>query len=198
MAGCRSVDAAQREVRYSVDHGGAMLKMADCGFLPLVDRAGMPTLQQVVVTDGAHDGLRGFHDGFAAWADHFIPVPAKPEDPLLRSAGRPIPGARLRVVDPATLQDLPDGQTGGVLIESPGNIIGDGPGNEKFYPAEIENALMQHPDVADGAAIGVPDQQWGGSGKACVVRRPGSTATEREIIDWMRERLAHFKSHAVH
>jgi hypothetical protein len=111
-------------VRYSVDHGGAKLKMADCGFLPLVDRAGMPTLQQVVVTDGAHDGLPGFHDGFAAGADHFIPVPAKPEDPLLRSAGRPIPGAQLRVVDPATLQHLPDGQTGEVPIESPGKLVG--------------------------------------------------------------------------
>ncbi|MDO9284944.1 MAG: long-chain-fatty-acid--CoA ligase [Aquabacterium sp.] len=398
---------APGEVRYIVDHGGAKLMMADRGFLPLVDRAGMPSLQQVVVTDGAHDGLPGFHDWFAAGADSFTPVAARPEDPmlqlyssgttglpkgvvlshaglayncqlgvevwkvdehsvvgnalptfhiaganmalfalysgatgasypdfdpgayiaaigahgithtfvvpamilfmlqspkarqgdyrtlklmayggspisdrvltdamdvfgcgfmqvyglteiagsatflvpedhqtsgpkarLLRSAGRPIPGARIRVVDPATLQDLPDGQTGEVLIESRGNMIGywrnpeataaafpegrnanggwfrsgDGgyleggylyindrikdmiiSGGENIYPAEIENTLMQHPDVADGAVIGVPDEKWGESVKACVVRRPGSTVTEREIIDWMRERLAHYK-----
>ena len=401
---------APGEVRYIVDHGGAKLMMADRAFLSLVDRVGMPTLQQVVVTDGGHDGLPGFADWFAAAADTFTPVAAKPEDPmlqlyssgttglpkgvvlshaglayncrqgvevwgvtetsvvgnalptfhiaganmalfalysgatgasypdfdpaayidaigahgithtfvvpamilfmlqsprvrqgdfrtlqlmayggspisdrvltdamavfgcglmqvyglteiagsatfllpedhqasgpkakLLRSAGKPIPGARLRVVAPGTLhdlQDLPDGQTGEVLIESPGNMIGywrnpeataaafpegrnanggwfrsgdggyldDGylyindrikdmiiSGGENIYPAEIENTLMQHPDVADGAVIGVPDATWGESVKACVVRRPGSTATEREIIDWMRERLAHYK-----
>ena len=66
-------------------------------------------------------------------------------------------------------------------------------GGENIYPAEIENTLMQHPGVADGAVIGVPDEQWGESVKACIVRRPGSTATEREIIDWMRDRLAHYK-----
>jgi acyl-CoA synthetase (AMP-forming)/AMP-acid ligase II len=39
----------------------------------------------------------------------------------------------------------------------------------------------------------VPDDKWGESVKACVVRKPGATTTEAEIIGWMRERLAHFK-----
>jgi long-chain acyl-CoA synthetase len=39
----------------------------------------------------------------------------------------------------------------------------------------------------------VPDATWGESVKACVVLKPGARASEREIIDWMRERLAHFK-----
>ena len=66
-------------------------------------------------------------------------------------------------------------------------------GGENIYPAEVENALMQHPAVADGAVIGVPDEQWGEAVKACVVVKGGATSTEREIIEFMRKRIAHFK-----
>jgi fatty-acyl-CoA synthase len=66
-------------------------------------------------------------------------------------------------------------------------------GGENIYPAEVENALMQHPAVADGAVIGVPDERWGESVKACVVLKAGVQATEAEIIGFMRERIAHFK-----
>ena len=75
---------APGEVRYIVDHGGAKLMLADRGFLPLVDRAAMPHLQQVVVTDGAHEGLPGFDDWFAGAADTFNAVAARPEDPMLQ------------------------------------------------------------------------------------------------------------------
>jgi len=66
-------------------------------------------------------------------------------------------------------------------------------GGENIYPAEVENALMQHPAVADGAVIGVPDEQWGEAVKACVVLKPGATATADEIIEFMRGRIAHYK-----
>ncbi|MCX7272392.1 MAG: long-chain-fatty-acid--CoA ligase [Burkholderiales bacterium] len=66
-------------------------------------------------------------------------------------------------------------------------------GGENIYPAEVENTLMKHPAVADGAIIGVPDDKWGESVKACVVLRPGAQATERDIIDFMRREIAHFK-----
>ena len=75
---------APAELRYIVDHGGAKLMLADRGFLPLVDRAGMPSLQQVLVTEGTHDGLPGFNDWFAAASDVFAAVAAKPADALLQ------------------------------------------------------------------------------------------------------------------
>jgi acyl-CoA synthetase (AMP-forming)/AMP-acid ligase II len=66
-------------------------------------------------------------------------------------------------------------------------------GAENIYPAEVENALMLHPAVADGAIIGVPDEKWGEAVKAIVVLKPGATAPAGEIIAFMRERIAHYK-----
>jgi len=157
---------------------------------------------------------------------------------LLRSAGKAAEEAKLRIVDAATMQDQPDGESGEIWVESVRNLteywrdprataqvypegrnerggwfrtgdcgfLKDGflfikdrlkdmiiSGGENIYPAEIENLLAKHPDVADCAIIGVPDRAWGESVKACVVLKPGARATEREIIDWTRERLAHYK-----
>src|SRR5262249_6465280 len=66
-------------------------------------------------------------------------------------------------------------------------------GGENVYPAEVENALSEHPAVGDVAVIGVPDERWGETVKAVVVLRPGTTAAPDEIIDHARARLAHFK-----
>jgi fatty-acyl-CoA synthase len=66
-------------------------------------------------------------------------------------------------------------------------------GGENIYPAEVENVLMQHPEVADGAVIGVPDEKWGEAVKACVVLKPGAQASAAEIVEFMRARMAHYK-----
>ena len=66
-------------------------------------------------------------------------------------------------------------------------------GGENVYPAEVENALMGHPGIADVAVIGVPDERWGETAKAMVVRTPGVDVTEAAIIAYAREHLARFK-----
>jgi long-chain acyl-CoA synthetase len=66
-------------------------------------------------------------------------------------------------------------------------------GAENVYPAEVENVLASHPDVADVAVIGVPDTRWGETVKAIVVARPGSAPEPADIIAFARARLAHFK-----
>ncbi len=66
-------------------------------------------------------------------------------------------------------------------------------GGENVYPAEVEMTLAMHPAVAEIAVIGVPDEKWGETVKACVVLRPGSKATASELISYARERLAHYK-----
>ena len=157
--------------------------------------------------------------------------PEGPKRELLRSAGKPIEGVQLRVVDAAG-RDCPEGEVGEVWIRTAQNMKGywadrkatadahagdwfrsgdagylkEGylflhdrikdmvvSGGENIYPAEVENALMLHPAVADGAVIGVPDEQWGEAVKACVVLKPGASATEAEIVDFTRSRIAHFK-----
>ncbi len=66
-------------------------------------------------------------------------------------------------------------------------------GGENVYPAEIEKALYEHPAVHMCAVIGVPHEKWGEIGKACVVLKPDATATEEELIAFMRDRLARYK-----
>lgn len=66
-------------------------------------------------------------------------------------------------------------------------------GAENIYPAEVENALMSHPGVAEVAVIGVPHERWGETVKAIIVRAPDATVTEAEIIAHARANLAHYK-----
>ena len=152
----------------------------------------------------------------------------------LASAGTLLAGAEVRVVDPATGQDVTAGQPGEFWFRSAqrmmgylnkpedtaeaitgegwlrsGDIghVGDGgflyvsdrvkdmiiTGGENVYSPEVEQAVAEHPAVAEVAVIGVPDDRWGEAVKAVVALRPGQQATAPEIIEFARERLAHYK-----
>src|SRR3990172_6622651 len=66
-------------------------------------------------------------------------------------------------------------------------------GGENVYPVEIEKVLYDHPAVHMCAVIGVPDAKWGEVGKAIVVLKPGTQATEEEMLKFLTERLAKYK-----
>jgi acyl-CoA synthetase (AMP-forming)/AMP-acid ligase II len=66
-------------------------------------------------------------------------------------------------------------------------------GGENVSSIEVEDCIYEHPAVAEVAVIGVPDERWGETVKALVVARPGETVEEREIIEFCRGRLAHYK-----
>ncbi|MEU9852245.1 long-chain fatty acid--CoA ligase [Streptomyces sp. NPDC047974] len=66
-------------------------------------------------------------------------------------------------------------------------------GGENIYPAEVEDALLRHPDVAEAAVIGVPDARWGEVGRAVVVPRPGTEPTAEELLAHLGKLLARYK-----
>ena len=66
-------------------------------------------------------------------------------------------------------------------------------GGENIYPAELENALMKHPDVSDVAVIGVPHETWGETPKALVVLARNATASPDNLIDHCLSLVASYK-----
>ncbi len=67
-------------------------------------------------------------------------------------------------------------------------------GGENISSVEVEGTLLRHPAVQEVAIVGLPDEKWGETPHAFVVLRDGASATEAELITFVRERLAHFKA----
>jgi len=66
-------------------------------------------------------------------------------------------------------------------------------GGMNVYPAEIEAALEQHPGVFDVAVFGIPSEQWGEQVHATVVRTPGASLSEADVIAHAHQHLAGYK-----
>ena len=66
-------------------------------------------------------------------------------------------------------------------------------GGENIYPREVEEVLYTHPEISDAAVVGVPDETWGESVKAFVVRKPGSAISAEDVIEYCKSRLAGYK-----
>jgi fatty-acyl-CoA synthase len=66
-------------------------------------------------------------------------------------------------------------------------------GGENISSVEVEGTLLRHPAVQEVAVVGMPSEKWGESPHAFVILRAGATATEAELRQFARDRLAHFK-----
>ncbi len=162
--------------------------------------------------------------------DHRRALAGKPE--LLLSAGRPVLGTQVRIVDESD-QPVPNGTIGEVAIRGPqvmrgywnrpdanaeslkggwmhtgdaGILDDEGylyiqdrvkdmivSGGENVYPREVEDALFDHPAVADAAVIGIPSERWGEEVKAVIVLKEGQSATAEEILEHCRGKLGGYK-----
>lgn len=77
------------------------------------------------------------------------------------------------------------------LIDRKNNMIISG--GENVYPSEVEALLGGHPMVKDVAVVGLPDPTWGERVHAAIVLHDGMAASEAEILDWCRNRIAGYK-----
>jgi acyl-CoA synthetase (AMP-forming)/AMP-acid ligase II len=66
-------------------------------------------------------------------------------------------------------------------------------GGENVYPRAVENALAEHPDVADNAVVGVPDEDYGERLAAFVVPQPGSGIEEESIREYLKDKVSRFE-----
>jgi len=115
-------------------------------------------------------------------------------------------------IDEASVVGRPDERWGevvvAVVVRHPGSTIdADGvlalldgrkkdmiiSGSENIYPAEIENVLIESPDIAEASVVGRPDERWGEIVVAVVVRHPGSTIDAGGVLALLEGRIARFK-----
>src|SRR6202022_2799862 len=141
-------------------------------------------------------------------------------DPLalrLHSQGLPLPGMTIRAVDLVTRRPLPEGEIGELTVRgyvTPGYfrapeldaeafdrdgyfLTGDlgtiEAGGVNVAPLEVEQVLLQHPDIVQAYVVGVPDRSMGEIVAAAVELRRGAATDPAAIVAFCRERLASYK-----
>ncbi|HEY8218083.1 MAG TPA: AMP-binding protein [Acidimicrobiia bacterium] len=159
------------------------------------------------------------------------------DDPVLRarltSAGRPVPGVEIRIVDDggqAVGADvvgeihLRGDQIGGSYLDTDSRVSdegwlrtgdlgwvdaegylfvqgrGDGTiirGGENIAAAEIEDAILAHPEVIAAAVVGVPDPEWGETPAAAVVPRSGPAVDLDDLRRFVQSRIGTLKTPTV-
>jgi fatty-acyl-CoA synthase len=67
-------------------------------------------------------------------------------------------------------------------------------GGENVYPFEVEKVLYEHPAVLEAAVVGVKDKTWGEAVTAAVALKQGTQASEDELVTFVRERIAGYKT----
>ncbi|GAB2990719.1 AMP-binding protein [Nocardioides montaniterrae] len=163
--------------------------------------------------------LLTFNRARSEWDD----LPDEERAAKLVRAGAPALGCRLRIDDEgevlarsnvvlAGYWDKPEETAaaldGGWFHTGDGGVLGDDgyltisdrkkdviiTGGENVSSIEVEDVIFNHPEVNEVAVIGVPDEKWGETIKALVVRAPGSSLTEAELIDYCKERVARYKA----
>ncbi len=137
----------------------------------------------------------------------------------LGSAGRPLPGVELRIVDVAAETACPVGAVGQVWVRAAQNVTPDwlrtgdlafldddgylhpvgrltdtiNRGGEKLGPIEVEEVLRSHPAVRDAGVCGVPDEELGQRVAAVVVTVDGADVDPDDLRAFAAERLARYK-----
>ncbi|MEW5961440.1 MAG: AMP-binding protein [Chloroflexota bacterium] len=66
-------------------------------------------------------------------------------------------------------------------------------GGENIYPAEVENVILEMPEVAAACVIGVPDETWGEAVKAVIELRPGQSLTSEDVAQYVAGQIASYK-----
>ena len=67
-------------------------------------------------------------------------------------------------------------------------------GGENVYSIEVENILYTHPAVLEAAVVGSPDKEWGEIVKANIVLKEGKKVSEKEIIEFCKQKIASYKT----
>jgi fatty-acyl-CoA synthase len=139
------------------------------------------------------------------------------------SIGKPVRGAAVRIVNDAD-QEVGQKAVGRLCVRSSattskkewietgdlafrdaeGDIVLCGrvddmivSGGENVYPVELENVLLQHPDVAAVAVVGIPDAEFGQRLKAVVAMRKGTPPDRAALLGWLKPRVARHQMPAV-